>query len=71
MTTDLPYSTQPLQPGPPPRTSGTAIAALIVAIGSYFICPLIGAIIALVLAASAARELEQYPGQLTGYVLQP
>src|SRR6266498_3375005 len=32
-----PYSTQPLQPGPPPRTSGTAIAALIVAIGSYFV----------------------------------
>ena len=66
MSTDLPYSTQPLQPGPPPRTSGTAIAALFVAIGSYFVCPLIGAVIALVLAASAARELDQYPGQLTG-----
>jgi hypothetical protein len=69
MSTDLPYSTQPLQPGPPPRTSGTAIAALIVAIGSYFVCPLIGAIIALVLAASATRELDQYPGQLTGHGL--
>src|SRR6266487_3097258 len=67
MSTDLPYSTQPLQPGPPPRTSGTAIAALIVAIGSYFVCPLIGAIIALVLASSAARELDQYPGQLPGH----
>jgi hypothetical protein len=69
MSTDLPYATQPLQPGPPPRTSGTAIAALIVAIGSYFVCPLIGAIIALVLASSAARELDQYPGQLTGHGL--
>src|SRR6266704_634025 len=69
MSTDLPYSTQPLQPGPPPRTSGTAIAALMVAIGSYFVCPLIGAIIALVLAASAARELDHSPGQLTGHGL--
>src|SRR6266487_5376845 len=50
MSTDLPYSTQPLQPGPPPRTSGTAIVAL-------------------VLASSAARELDQYPGQLTGHGL--
>jgi hypothetical protein len=40
-----------------------------VAIGSYFVCPLIGAVIALVLASSAARELDQYPGQLTGHGL--
>src|SRR6266536_783828 len=49
MSANLPGPTQPLQPGPPPRTSGTAVAALTVAIGSYLVCPLIGAVIALVL----------------------
>ena len=41
----------------PPSTDGNAIAALILAIASFLVCPVIPAIIALVLAGSAKRNI--------------
>ncbi len=41
----------------PPSTEGNAIAALILAIASFLVCPIITAIIALVLAGSAKRNI--------------
>ena len=41
----------------PPATEGNAIAALILAIASFLVCPVIPAIIALVLAGSAKRNI--------------
>jgi len=40
-----------------PSTEGNAMAALIVAIGSFVVCPGVAAIIALVLAGSAKRSI--------------
>ena len=50
----------------PPRNSGTAIAALVVAILSFTTCPLIGGIIALILANNAKREILLSGGSVTG-----
>ena len=56
----------------PPSTEGNAIAALILAIASFVICPVIPAIIALVLAGSAKRNIlasggaKQGLGMVTG-----
>lgn len=50
---------------PAARTSGTAIAALILSISSWVICPIIPAIIALVLAAQADREVAESNGAVT------
>jgi hypothetical protein len=63
-----PTSSPPGSPGSlvPPRTSGSAVAALAIAIASWFVCPLIGGIVALVLAGSAAREIRCYQGALAG-----
>jgi hypothetical protein len=41
----------------PPATEGNAIAALILAIASFVVCPFISAVIALVLAGSAKRSI--------------
>ena len=48
------------------RTNGNAIAALCCAIGAWLVCPLIPAIVALFLAASADREIVQSMGEQTG-----
>jgi hypothetical protein len=50
----------------PPSTEGNAIAALIVAIGSFVVCPFIAAIIALVLAGSAKRNILRSGGAKEG-----
>jgi hypothetical protein len=56
----------------PPSTDGNAVAALILAIASFVVCPLITAIIALVLAGSAKRSIlasggaKQGLGMVTG-----
>jgi hypothetical protein len=50
----------------PPRTEGTAIAALILAIASWAICPIIAAIVALVLAHVAGNKIDASGGRLTG-----
>jgi len=49
-----------------PSTEGNAIAALIVAIGSFVVCPGIAAIIALVLAGSAKRSILRSAGAREG-----
>ena len=69
------YGPPPGAPGPygpygygpvAPRNSGTAIAALVVAIASFVVCPLIPAIIALVLARNARNEIANSGGTVTG-----
>ena len=42
-------------------TSGTAVAALVLSIASWVVCPIVPAIVALVLAQTASREVR--PGQ--------
>jgi hypothetical protein len=49
-----------------PATDGTAIAALILAISSFVVCPVIPAIIALVLAGNAKRTIAASGGAKTG-----
>lgn len=50
----------------PPRNNGNAIAALCCAIGAWLVCPIVPAIIALVLAANAEREIALSRGAQTG-----
>jgi hypothetical protein len=47
----------PAAPMPMGQTSSNAIVALILAVVSWAVCPIIPAIVALVLAASAAKEI--------------
>ena len=51
-------------PGPP--TEGMAVAALVVAIVGFFVCPPVGAIVALVLANNAKQRIEASGGRLSG-----
>ena len=50
----------------PRKTEGNAIAALVVAIMSFVVCPLIPAVVALFLAASAKRNIDASNGALEG-----
>jgi hypothetical protein len=49
-----------------PRTSGSAVAALVLAVASFAVCPVVAAIAALILAASANREIQESGGWVTG-----
>jgi hypothetical protein len=49
-----------------PQTDSSATAALVIAIVGFFICPPVGAIVALVLANSAQKRIEASNGQLGG-----
>lgn len=49
-----------------PQTSSNAIISLILAIVSWAVCPIIPAIVALVLASSAAKEIEASGGRVQG-----
>jgi hypothetical protein len=49
-----------------PQTEGTATAALVVAIVGFFVCAPVGAIVALVLANSATKRIEESGGRLQG-----
>jgi hypothetical protein len=67
------YGTPPIGPpplvpswAPPPQTSGTAIAALVLACCSWFVFPVIPAIVGLVLASSAQNDIDASGGRLTG-----
>jgi hypothetical protein len=62
----LPGQVPPPYWQPAPQTSGTAIAALVLAVGSFVVLPLIPAIIALVLARSASQDIRAAGGRLTG-----
>lgn len=53
----------------PPQTDGMAIAALVVAICSFVVFPIIPAIIALVLASSSNKKIAESGGRLTGQSL--
>lgn len=52
--------------GPTRRTSGDAIGALVLSILSWVVCPLVPAIIALILAARADREIKAGGGWVEG-----
>ncbi len=54
------------QPPPPATTEGTAIIALVCAILSWIALPVVLAIVALVLARSAEREIDRSGGQKSG-----
>jgi hypothetical protein len=61
------YGQQPGYGYPPgPQTEGLATAALVIAIVGFFICPPVGAIVALVLANSAKQRIEASGGRLSG-----
>ncbi len=67
------YAGQPWGPGPasghyapPTQTNTKAIVALCLAIAAYTPVPFIGAVIALVLASSAKREILASGGRQTG-----
>jgi hypothetical protein len=51
---------------PGPQTDSTATAALVIAVVGFFICAPVGAIVALVLANSAQKRIEESNGRLTG-----
>jgi hypothetical protein len=53
-------------PAPGPPTEGMAVAALVIAIVGFFVCPPVGAIVALVLANSARQRIEASGGRLSG-----
>ena|SRR5215207_1181151 len=66
------YGTQPgygygYQAGPP--TDSSATAALVIAIVGFFICPPVGAVVALVMANSAEKRIEASEGRLGGLEL--
>ena len=50
----------------PQQTSGTAIAALVLAICSFVVFPVVPAIIALVLARSASDDIDSSGGRVSG-----
>lgn len=52
--------------GPTPQTSNSAIAALVLSIVAWVICPIIPAIIALVFANKADKEIAASNGWVTG-----
>ncbi|MCZ3388692.1 MAG: hypothetical protein LH645_06110 [Actinomycetia bacterium] len=61
------YPAQPVAPiAVGPRTEGKAVAALVCAILSWFIGPIVLAIVALVLSSSAEKAIDATPAELTG-----
>lgn len=50
----------------PPRTEGTAVAALICSIAAWVVCPMVLAIVALALAHAAGNKIDASGGRLTG-----
>ena len=67
-----PYQPSPYPPyGQPygyaaPKTEGTAIAAIICAVASFVVCPVIPAVVALALASSSDKKIAASQGTLTG-----
>jgi Domain of unknown function (DUF4190) len=63
------WSQTPAAPGygyRPPQTEGMAIAAFVCAIAAFVVCPVIPAIVALVLAHNAQQKIDASGGYLTG-----
>src|SRR4051812_49126053 len=62
-----PYGYQPPQAyGYGQQTEGTAVAALVLAIASFVICPVITAVAALIVGANARKKIVQSGGRLGG-----
>lgn len=61
-----PESPRPSVAAQDPQTSSSAIVALVLAIASWVVCPLILAIIALVFASKADREIASAGGAMQG-----
>jgi hypothetical protein len=55
-----------VSPYAPPKTEGMAIAALVLSIASWVVCPVIAAIVALALAHAAGNRIDASAGQRTG-----
>jgi hypothetical protein len=53
-------------PGAQPPTSTNAVIGLVLAIGSWFICPIIAAVAALLVARSSGKEIEASGGTIGG-----
>ena len=51
---------------PMPQTNNNAIIALVLSIVSWAVCPIVAAIVALVFASKAKKEIEQSGGWQTG-----
>jgi hypothetical protein len=49
-----------------PATEGTAVAALVLSIASFVICPVIPAVVALVLASQAKGKINRSGGRVGG-----
>ena len=60
------YGGYPGYAAPAPRTDGTATAALILAIASFVVCPVIPAVISLVLIPSSRRNIAASGGAVGG-----
>ena len=58
------YAPAPYPPGP--TTNGNAIGSLVVAVGAWAVCPVVLAIVAIVLAGKAKREIAASQGTQTG-----
>jgi len=59
------YTPEPVPHGLP-RTSSNAVVAVVLAICSFLICPVVPAIVALFLASAAGREIAASGGWVTG-----
>ena len=53
-------------PSQPVRTSSNAVVALILAVVSWAVCPIIPAIVSLVFASNAAKEIDASGGRIQG-----
>jgi hypothetical protein len=61
-----PVAPMPVAYAPAPPTSSNAIIAFVLSIVSWAVCPIVPAIVALVLAASAQREIAAGQGRVQG-----
>jgi hypothetical protein len=50
----------------PPPTDGMAVAALVAGIGGWFICPIIGGVLAVIFGYMARKNIADSRGALTG-----
>jgi uncharacterized protein DUF4190 len=55
-----------VSPYAPPKTEGMAVAALVLSIASWVVCPVIAAVVALALAHAAGNRIDASAGQRTG-----
>lgn len=61
-----PSAPQPPTYAPALRTSGMAIASLVMGVVGWTVLPLIGSILAIIFGYAARKEIRQRPGELSG-----